>query len=229
MTRNQEISANSDRNTKEVSPLSRLLHSAMSAHSLSLRGLGRLCNINPSTLSRIINGKQTPSIRHMKLLSEHLNIPFEHLLSASGITINIRDNKNKSADLMLDMVCEILRSYEIELDQVTAEIEKELKKYERFAVTLEAQHTIRSEFPGKLKGLNGEGLIINYLERLYKLFCLEDTKEPVRAAAGSALLYLILTPDVIPDYAFPVGYLDDALVVIMVIRRLSDEFGVLLP
>jgi uncharacterized membrane protein YkvA (DUF1232 family) len=34
---------------------------------------------------------------------------------------------------------------------------------------------------------------------------------------GSALLYFILPVDVIPDYIFPIGYLDDAIAVQLVL------------
>jgi uncharacterized membrane protein YkvA (DUF1232 family) len=43
---------------------------------------------------------------------------------------------------------------------------------------------------------------------------------------GSTLLYLILTPDVIPDYVFPIGYLDDAIAVSMTVDRLSNDFNI---
>lgn len=226
MAFNQQLSKSSDTKAEERTSLSDLLTSSMAARSLSLRGLGRLCGINPSTLSRLMNNKQSPSMRHLQLFSEHLKIPFEQLLSASGIEVEITKNGTNYDTLFMDMIFDVLKSYDIEMEQVVVEVKKELKKFERYAATEEAQETIRNEFPAKLKNLNGEGLIINYLQKLYQLFCKEDTEHSIRSLAGSALLYLILTPDVIPDYAFPVGYLDDALVVILVVNRLSDEFHI---
>lgn len=43
------------------------------------------------------------------------------------------------------------------------------------------------------------------------------------ALMGGALLYFILPVDVIPDYIFPIGYLDDAFVVKLVLDLLSKE------
>lgn len=40
---------------------------------------------------------------------------------------------------------------------------------------------------------------------------------------GGALLYFILPVDVIPDYIFPIGYLDDEFVVKLVLDLLSKE------
>lgn len=38
---------------------------------------------------------------------------------------------------------------------------------------------------------------------------------------GGALLYFIVTTDLLPDYLFPIGYLDDALVVQTVYQQLN--------
>src|SRR5699024_11462619 len=39
---------------------------------------------------------------------------------------------------------------------------------------------------------------------------------------GSALLYFIIPVDVIPDYVFPMGYIDDALAVKIALKMLSS-------
>lgn len=40
---------------------------------------------------------------------------------------------------------------------------------------------------------------------------------------GSALIYFILSVDVIPDYIFPIGYLDDAVAVQLVLNALMKR------
>lgn len=38
---------------------------------------------------------------------------------------------------------------------------------------------------------------------------------------GAALLYFVVTKDLMPDYLFPVGFMDDALVVQVVMKQLE--------
>ncbi len=40
---------------------------------------------------------------------------------------------------------------------------------------------------------------------------------------GGALLYFIVSVDVIPDYIFPIGYIDDAAAVQFVFNQLSHK------
>ncbi|MDR3542351.1 MAG: YkvA family protein [Desulfosporosinus sp.] len=56
---------------------------------------------------------------------------------------------------------------------------------------------------------------------MYELYCLSSTTTSDRVLLGSALLYFILPTDVIPDYIFPIGYLDDAIAVKLVLDKLS--------
>ncbi|MEC0105918.1 YkvA family protein [Paenibacillus taichungensis] len=54
-------------------------------------------------------------------------------------------------------------------------------------------------------------------------YCDEITSENDRTLIGSALLYFISSADLIPDYLFPIGYLDDAIVVYLVLDRLEQR------
>lgn len=67
----------------------------------------------------------------------------------------------------------------------------------------------------------GLGPFIDDLNQLYELYCLCDASSPKKAVLGSALLYFILATDIIPDYVFPIGYLDDAIAVKHVLEKLS--------
>ncbi len=64
-----------------------LLKSLLDKHSLSMRKLGALTNIDTATISRIINGKQKANLKHLQEFSKHLRTPLEELLEASGIDI----------------------------------------------------------------------------------------------------------------------------------------------
>ena len=56
-------------------------------------------------------------------------------------------------------------------------------------------------------------VFIEQLTDMYQQFCNETISKEERAVLGSALLYFILSTDIIPDYLFPIGYLDDAIAV----------------
>jgi uncharacterized membrane protein YkvA (DUF1232 family) len=57
---------------------------------------------------------------------------------------------------------------------------------------------------------------------MYLEYCDEKTSAAKRSILGSALLYFILPTDIIPDYVFPIGYLDDAIAVQLVMNQLTD-------
>nr|WP_275949849.1 DUF1232 domain-containing protein [Oceanobacillus jordanicus] len=40
---------------------------------------------------------------------------------------------------------------------------------------------------------------------------------------GGALLYFVLTLDLIPDYLFPIGYIDDAIAVQLTVSMLAKQ------
>lgn len=99
---------------------------------------------------------------------------------------------------------------------------KELDKYEQFARTNEGKKIIYDNFESKILSTNGVGIIIDKLNYLYKLFCSDDIDSNKHAVIGSGLLYFILATDVIPDYLFPIGYLDDAIAINMVTKHISE-------
>lgn len=165
-------------------------------------------------------------MHHLQQFSKYLDIPIEELLQAVGVEIN--KNPFSNSEFIINIIQEILKSYGIELDDVMIDIQRELKKYEQYAKAEAGKEVIHSGFYSKIKELNGEGIIIEQLKKLYDLFCSADIDPRAQPVIGSALLYLILTPDVIPDYVFPIGYLDDAIAVSMTVSRLSNDFNITL-
>ena len=78
---------------------------------------------------------------------------------------------------------------------------------------LAAIEFIRKQLPRKM--LSAKGLI-KFAEEVEKLFIyLIDPATPLihKAIIASALIYFIWTLDIIPDFIFPVGFLDDAGVI----------------
>ncbi len=123
---------------------------------------------------------------------------------------------------LLDTVQDILNDFNINLYAVAMEISKELDKYEQYARTNEGKKIIYDDFTSKISSTNGVGTIIDKLNYLYNQFCSEGINADKQAIIGSGLLYFLLATDVIPDYLFPIGYLDDAIAVNIVIKRFSE-------
>lgn len=73
--------------------------------------------------------------------------------------------------------------------------------------------------------VSGEGPFIEQMRDMYACFCDPAVSEEEKAVLGSALLYFILSVDIIPDYVFPIGYLDDAIAVNMALERLRGMAG----
>lgn len=193
---------------------------SMAERSVSLRQLSKLTGIGAASISRIINNKQRANLGHLLKFSEHLNIPIEQLLSAIGIGGEGTGNINGDHFL----IQELLKSFDIDLRSLIDDIQKELKKYEQYAKTAEGKKIILNEYMSKIGEVNGSGIIIEHLQTLYRLFCSKDVEADEQAIIGSALLYFILSADVIPDYTFPIGYLDDAIAVNIVASRLPQYF-----
>lgn len=203
-----------------------IIKAAAGAQRYSLRKLSEICDISPSTVSRILNGKQPASLWHLQAFSKQLAIPMEELLTAAGI--ETCSPGEKKAITINTIIADILKSYEIEISEVLDDIETHLKKYEQYARTAAGEKEIVTEFHKKIENLNGEGIVIERLHKLYALYCNKDTPAQARAISGSAILYMILMQDVIPDYVFPLGYLDDAIAVMFTINRLEDECDIFL-
>lgn len=205
----------------ENSGLGDIIREAAAQQRYSMRKLSEICDISPSTVSRILNGKQPASMWHLQAFSKQLGIPIQQLLNAAGI--ETCDPGEKNAITINAIIADILKSYEIEISEVLDDIEIHLKKYEQYAKTAAGEKEILSEFNKKIENLNGEGIVIERLHKLYSLYCAKDTSAQAKAISGSAILYMILMQDVIPDYVFPLGYLDDAIAVMFTIKRLEDE------
>ena len=212
--------------------LSMILKTSMAKQGISLRQLSRISGIPAASLSKIINNKQQVGIRHLQLFSQHLNVPIEHLLSSIGIEIELKtgrgenekmgiDGFGQDAVFILNMIKDLLHSFGIPLHSLVGDIQKELNKYEHFARTEEGREIILQQFAPKLSTVKGAGSVIDQLKSFYQRYGSNDLEESERAIIGSALLYFALSPDVIPDYAFPLGYLDDAIAVHLVAQRLS--------
>ncbi|MFF2448693.1 DUF1232 domain-containing protein [Neobacillus sp. NPDC058068] len=207
--------------------LGQLIKTLLRERSLSMRKLSTLTGIDTATISRIANNKQQAKPSHLQLIANHLGVPVARLLQAAGYNIDVNE-QNTPSDIFdsIETIQEILISSNLLDGQFNMEqIYQELAKYEQFALTKEGEQKILEEFETKVEQVRGAGPFIIELKKMYKSFCEENNSAEKRTILGSVLLYFILSTDIIPDYVFPFGYLDDCLAVQIGLERLAKLDG----
>lgn len=193
-----------------------LLKELLGERSLSIRKLDKLTGIDAATISRIINGKRKATPAHLQRFAECLNVPFSKLLIAAGYP----DSPSQS-DLQVSVakIEEVLQSSNLFNYNYSVEsIEKKLTHYRQYAQTKEGKETIVHKFIDKIQEVGASGPFIQHLQTMYERFRLKQGSAAEMALFGSALLYFILPIDCIPDYIFPIGYIDDAIAVNLVVH-----------
>lgn len=70
--------------------------------------------------------------------------------------------------------------------------------------------------------MDSVGPFINHLKGFYHKFERKTGTRYQLVIMGSALLYFIIPMDVIPDYIFPIGYVDDALAVKLALKTVTS-------
>nr|WP_246583022.1 helix-turn-helix domain-containing protein [Clostridium simiarum] len=200
-----------------------MIKSLLKEQSLSMRKLSLLTGIDTSTISRIVNGKQPPNINHLQKISQHLNVPIEKLLVAAGYDIGVLDKQiSLNNNTVADIIQQITKYLDISDQECLIEcVEKDLNKYEQYALTEEGKEMIYKNFDEKINNVNGVGPFIQQLKEMYEQFCNDSISTKERAILGSGLFYFILSTDIIPDYIFPYGYFDDVIAIKLVMDRLS--------
>ncbi|TCZ74708.1 helix-turn-helix domain-containing protein [Paenibacillus albiflavus] len=202
--------------------LGELIKSALKEKSLSMRKLSAMTGIDTATISRIASGKQQASMEYLQVFSRTLQVPVKLLLEANGLEIN-PDVERSELDISMESIQEMLASSNLFDHRNTMQrVEEELVKYERYAQTEEGQRIIRDGFDSKIQQVDGAGPFIVHLKEMFIRFSAQDVTNEERAILGGVLLYFILSADIIPDYVFPIGYLDDAIAVKLALQRLSD-------
>lgn len=216
-------------NSMSHEKLADIIKAALKKQSLSMRGLSALTGMDTATISRIVNGKQKARLEHLQHFAVHLGIPMETLLSAAGYPLDgntqLKDADQPGASYTGSQEQELLRVFDglgLDVRDMTERVRKELVKYEEYAETREGSELITDRFPEKLEQLQSAGFYIQQLKDLYARYHEPDIPANMKTVIGSALLYFVLSADIIPDYSFPLGYIDDALAVRLVLERLKE-------
>lgn len=87
----------------------------------------------------------------------------------------------------------------------------------------EREEKVRAEFWGKLKRFAGRVPFVE--DAIAAYYCALDPETPlrVRGTLLGALAYFILPIDIVPDFILGVGFTDDAAVIAMAIRLVSQH------
>ncbi|WP_368931596.1 DUF1232 domain-containing protein [Bacillus pumilus] len=208
----------------KTTELGTLLKERLQQRSLSLRKLSTYTEIDKATLSRIMNGKRKPTLNHLQRLSDSLNLSLDQLLAAAGFPIK---NEKVHSDTFIQAVEEIettLKDQEVYDGTFSqTKLKQKLNEYETYSQTNEGKETISAKFEKKMETLNGIGPFLQHLKDMYSLFMTGRGTSRELMLMGGALLYFIMPVDLIPDYIFPIGYIDDAAAVKIVIDQLTNR------
>ncbi|WP_342688268.1 DUF1232 domain-containing protein [Bacillus pumilus] len=208
----------------KTTELGSLLKERLQQRSLSLRELSTYTEIDKATLSRIMNGKRKPTLNHLQRLSDSLNLSLDQLLAASGFPIK---NEKVHSDTFIQTVVEIEKTLKDEevYDGTFSQtkLKQKLNEYETYSQTNEGKETISAKFEKKMESVNGARPFLQHLKDMYSLFMTGRGTSRELMMMGSALLYFIMPVDLIPDFIFPIGYIDDAAAVKIVIDQLTNR------
>ncbi|MDQ0268384.1 uncharacterized membrane protein YkvA (DUF1232 family)/plasmid maintenance system antidote protein VapI [Cytobacillus purgationiresistens] len=195
------------------------LKSYLLERSLSLRTLSEMSNIDSATLSRIINGKRRATPAHIQKIAQVLQISNAEMYIAAGYEIEHQPSTLEAAIEEIQEELKFVKAYN--KDFTTNDIETHLQQYEQYAQTDEGKETVSNHFKAKLKKLGSIGPFITDLENMYQKFNHKQGTPHQIVMMGAALIYFITAVDCIPDYIFPIGYIDDAIAIKLVVNGLK--------
>lgn len=209
-------------NREKGSKLGEFIKKELKQQNLSMRKFSQITGIDTSTISRITNGKQEANIHHLCKFSKYLNIPMQELLRVAGYNIESLQNNKRKSHVIANTIEDLLKYFDFSDEKYFVEcIEKQLMEYEQYALTKEGTQIILEKFQEKIVKISGIGIYIRKLKEMYKEFCQKNISYQKKAIIGSGLLYFILPTDTIPDYVFPLGYLDDVIAMKLVLDKLD--------
>lgn len=188
------------------------INNYLNENNLSLRKFSKIVDIPTSTLSRIINSKQKPSITHIKKLSKFIPLFLNSFLNDDLSSKDINIDITNTQAIQNNELYNILKfSQFADSKKLNQEINNQFNKCKEYAKTQDGINMIKSDFDRKIKEINGVGPLVDSLENLYSRYILENPSSTKALIIGAVLIYFIIPLDVIPDYLFGIGYIDDML------------------
>ncbi|AVQ98757.1 hypothetical protein OBCHQ24_06970 [Oceanobacillus iheyensis] len=201
------------------------LKKQLQINGLTMRKFSEMTNIETSSISRIINGKRKANIHHLRTFSEALDIPIEELFKVAGYAdLSISNNNEEKVEKHIQQLIKVIETSDMDHHEFSIDrLEKQLKNHRQHAMTEEGQETIKEKFKSKIKRIGAAGPFIRQLEEMYEQFTSGNVTIKHQLIMGGALLYFVLTLDLIPDYLFPIGYIDDAIAVQLTVSMLAKQ------
>lgn len=189
--------------------LERLVKDLLQDQEMSMRRLAAATGIDVAAISKMLSGKQRVNPEYLQRIAECLKVNSIVLFEAAGFQLE----RNMSAvEPNLTAICAgLFKDLGWNIQCTRLDIERELQKCEGYANTEEGQLLIVEKFVEKREQLNDSGVFSGVLDEMYAAFLISDISDIERQILGGALLYFIVATDAIPDYLFPVGYMDDAI------------------
>ncbi|MCC0633589.1 MULTISPECIES: helix-turn-helix domain-containing protein [unclassified Clostridioides] len=209
----------------EVENFGNLLKTLLKEKSTSMGELSKKSGIDKSTISRIANNKQKPNINHLEKIAIHLNVNLEELLKASGYEFKNSNNKQIfNIDSDFSNFDDVLGFANLINDKnFNGNIEKELSKCKLYVQTDEGKKLLFDNFSKKIDSIEKQGQFTDRLRDMYAEFCTGKLGIKKYLLIGSMLLYFVISTDVIPDFVFPIGFMDDLVALNMVTKLLRKD------
>lgn len=213
-------------NNIEENELGNLLKTTLANNNISMSKLSLETKINKSTISRIISGNRKATPKHLQAFSNYLHIPIYTLFSAAGYTSDSNESTKESSSLhsRVNAIQDMITSSGTFNGDFNLEVvEEQLKNYAN-TYSNQEDHDHKDlfiQFKKKVKQLGSQGPFIQQLDSLYKSLKSKQGSTTQLILIGSGLLYFISTLDVIPDYLLPIGYLDDAIAINIIIDKMT--------
>ena len=203
--------------------LGHLLKTTLENQKISMSKLSVETEIDKATISRIISGKRKATPKHLQAISDYLKIPVYELFTAAGYTEKTAQADNHfELHAKIDAIQNMINSSGMYSDTFKIEkVEEKINAYSNEINSPEERKSIINQFKKKVKSLGSEGPFIQQLEELYSRFRYKKGSPAQLLLIASGLLYFVSTLDVIPDYILPVGYLDDAIAIDIILDRIS--------
>ncbi|MBY7144059.1 helix-turn-helix domain-containing protein [Virgibacillus sp. NKC19-3] len=206
--------------------LRELLGHLMEEKALSIRKLGKISGIDHATISKIMHGKRKINIAHLQKLSRSLDVELMTLMEAAGYTTEFNKKKDVEIQDSIEMIQKILKTTNTYDGAFTLEqIEQEIAYYQNYSQSDEGRETILQEFQAKLDKTGALGPYIVKLRVMFSRFCTKQGTIRELTLMGAALLYFIITTDLLPDYLLPIGFLDDALIIQVISQHIESKKG----
>jgi uncharacterized membrane protein YkvA (DUF1232 family) len=172
-----------------------------------------------------MNGKRKVNITHLQKLSTSLDIELTTLMDAAGFITKPKEEDKEIRDAVHSIQNLIQVTQQNEREFTETKVKKEIINYQKYSQSEEGRKIIIQEFQDKLDKTDGMGPYITQLKAMFSRFSAMKSTGTAKEMAlmGAALLYFIVTTDLIPDYLVPIGLLDDALIMQTINQHLESK------